>query len=108
MIGDAWEELSGYDGRLARTFRMLVRRHDREHPTRILPRLLFALVPLFAGIVALFSLAVLIYTLLAFRTVYRESWSRVLVKGAGIAGLYWVVGIIRLTATFAWIVVMRR
>jgi hypothetical protein len=30
MAGDAWEELSGYDGRFARTFRMLLR-----HPGRL-------------------------------------------------------------------------
>lgn len=244
MVGDAWEELSGYDGRFARTFRLLLgrpggltvetlqgRRARYISPVRLylvaslayflvaaavpnirlpppasipgsgvtvrvdgsgdvvplsqeqrdqalrdierapswlqiflrpaiedpgafrtrflqtLPRVLFALVPLFAGIVALFyrrrgyvqhlvfavhlhaaifitlavrelaqltkSLAVLTifevaaiiaivsYTLLAFRRVYGESWTRVLAKGAGIAVLYGVAGLAALVVTMA-------
>lgn len=244
MVGDAWEELSGYDGRFARTFRLLLgrpggltvetlqgRRARYISPVRLylvaslayfvvaaavpnirlpppaslpgsgvtvrvdgsgdvvplsqqqrdqalrdierapwwlrmflrpaiedpgafrtrflqtLPRVLFALVPLFAGIVALFyrrrgyvqhlvfavhlhaaifitlavrelaqltkSLAVLTifevaaiiaivsYSLLAFRRVYGESWTRVLAKGAGIAVLYGVAGLAALVVTMA-------
>lgn len=244
MVGDAWEELSGYDGRFARTFRLLLgrpggltvetlqgRRARHISPVRLylvaslayflvavavpnirvpppaslpgsgvtvrvdgsgdvvplsqeqrdqalrdierapwwlrmflrpviedpgafrtrflqtLPRVLFALVPLFAGIVALFyrrrgyvqhlvfavhlhaaifitlavrelaqltkSLAVLTifevaaivaivsYSLLAFRRVYGESWTRVLAKGAGIAVLYGVAGLAALVVTMA-------
>ena len=244
MIGDAWQELSGYDGRFARTFRLLLgrpggltvdtlegRRARYISPIRLylaaslayflvaaaipnirvpqpasipgsgvtvrvdgsgavaplsqeqrdtalrdierapwwlrmflrpaiedpggfrtrflqsLPRVLFALVPVFAGIVALFyrrrgyvqhlvfavhlhaaifitlavrelaqltrSLAILTifelaalvaivgYSLLAFRRVYGEGWPRVVAKGAGIAVLYGIAGLAALVVTMA-------
>jgi hypothetical protein len=244
MAGDAWEELSGYDGRFARTFRLLLRspgaltlevlegrRARYVSPVRLylvasliyfivaavspnlnrsfrtpndklkidlsqsedalnsipaeeretvlkdldrapwwmrdllksvvqapvafrrryleyLPRALFTLVPVFAGIVALFyrrgrflihlifalhvhaavfvalSFAqlsnfsrsvgfasvcglitfafIVVYSLLAFRRVYRESWPRTLVKSAGVATLYLIAGLTALTGTFVW------
>jgi hypothetical protein len=248
MIGDAWQELSGYDGRFARTFRMLLgrpgaltietlegRRAPYIGPVRLylvasvvyfvcaaavpnlrtpapavmpgpgdpitidatgrtemspelrdralqrlqrapwwaqmilrpaivdpaafrrrfvetLPRVLFALVPVFAAIVALFyrrrrfaqhlifaihlhatifivltvrelsqlarSLIVLrvfeigaaagivAYGLLAFRSVYGESWLRILVKWVGIAAIYSVAGVTALVVTLLWAVVI--
>jgi hypothetical protein len=245
MVGDAWQELSGYDGRFARTFRLLLRHpgalttetlegrraryispvrlylvasvvyflcaasvpnisppkpavmpgsdvtiridrtgassslspEDRERALKDLarapwwaqamlrpilldpagfrsrflqrfPRVLFVLVPVFAAIVALFyrrrpftqhlifathshaavfitlairelsqltrslvvlaifdaaaAIAIVVYGLLAFRKVYRERWSRVLLKGAGITAIYSVAGISALLVTFVW------
>jgi hypothetical protein len=245
MVGDAWAELSGYDGRIARTLRLLMRRpgaltiealegrraryvspvrlylvaslvyfvcaaaipnirtpppavipgsgvnivvdgsgdstplspEERERALKdidrapwwlqaflrpvvvdpagfrtrflqTLPRVLFALVPVFAGIVALFyrrrgfvqhlvfavhlhaaifitlavrelsqltgtlvvlrvfeataAVAIVVYSLVAFRRVYRESWPRVLVKGVGIAAVYGLVGVAALAVTTLW------
>jgi hypothetical protein len=245
MVGDAWQELSGYDGRFARTFRLLLRhpgaltietlegrRARYISPVRLylvasvvyflcaasvpniaprkpavmpgsdltisidgsggastlspedraralkdlerapwwtqallrpiltdpagfrsrflqtLPRVLFVLVPVFAAIVALFyrgrpftqhlifathlhaavfitltirelsqltrslvvlgvfeaaaTFAIVAYGLLAFRKVYAERWSRVLMKGVGIAAIYGVVGILSLLVTLVW------
>jgi hypothetical protein len=115
---------------------------------RNLPRTLFVLVPVFAAIVALFyrrrgfaqhlifalhlhaavfialtvrelanftrsvvmtrvieiaiSMVILWYALVAFRRVYSEKWRWVVVKSAGIAGMYFVAGLLALVATFAW------
>jgi uncharacterized protein DUF3667 len=244
MAGDAWEELSGYDGRFVRTFKLLLRRpgaltlevlEGRRaryiSPVRIylvasvlyflaavisptlspprsaqttnggfridlstndaalltpeqrkraledlesapwwlapvlrsaltspvdfrtrflanLPRVLFALVPVYAGIVALFyrrrrflvhlifalhlhtavfaaltvaqlsnlsrSVAfasacgliafgfIVIYSLLAFRRVYSESWAWTLTKSVAVGVLYLVAGLSGLAVTFAW------
>ena len=245
MVGDAWAELSGYDGRIARTLRLLMRRPGaltvealegrraryvspvrlylvasvvyfvcaaaipnirtpppavipgsgvnivvdesgdstplspeeraraltdierapwwlraflrpvvvdpagfRSRFVQTLPRVLFALVPVFAGIVALFyrrrgfvqhlvfavhlhaaifitlavrelsqltgsfavlrvfevtaAVVIVAYSLAAFRRVYRESWTRVLMKGAGIAAVYGVAGIAALLVTMVW------
>lgn len=244
MVGDAWEELSGYDGRFARTVRLLLRRpgtltvetlegRRARHisPVRLylvaslvyflvaaavpnlrvprpaaipgsgvtvrvdgsgtvvaltpeqraaalkdierapwwlrtflrpaivdplgfrtrflqaLPRVLFALVPVFAVIVALFYrrrsyvqhlvfavhlhaaifvaltvrelsqltrsitiltifdvtaiIAIVTYSLVAFRRVYGDGWPRVLAKGFGIAVVYGVAGIAALLVTMA-------
>ena len=248
MIGDAWEELSGYDGRFARTLRVLLSRpgaltiavlegrrvryispvrlyllasvlyflcavsvpnlrlaappvtpgtnvtiaidgsgaaaqmspEDRDEALKnlerapwwaqavirpllldpaafrrrfleTLPRVLFALVPVFAAIVALFYrrrrftqhlvfavhlhtfvfitltirelsqlagsdvvlglfeagavLAIAGWTLVAFRRVYREGWSRVLLKGIGVAIVYAVAGLAALVVTLIWAVI---
>lgn len=248
MIGDAWEELSGYDGRFARTLRLLFGRpgaltlevlegrrvryispvrlylvasvlyflcavavpnlrlaapavvpgsdvtiqvdgsgvsaplsaEDRDRALKeierapwwaqavfrpilldpasfrsrflqTLPRVLFALVPLFAAIVALFyrrrpfsqhlvfavhlhtfvfitltirelsqlagsdvvlgifeagaALAIVCWSLVAFRRVYREGWLRVLLKTVGVATVYAVAGIAALVVTLIWAVI---
>jgi hypothetical protein len=244
MVGDAWEELSGYDGRFARTFRMLLRRPGAltvdvlegrraryVSPVRVylvasvlyflvaaatpnlrpvatvlpgkdritidlssggvadlppelrqkaldtierapwfikpmlrsaaldpsgfrakvlqtLPRVMFVLVPVFASIVslfyrrrpfsqhlilalhlhaavfavlavgllanftgslavsntarALFLLFVLVYGLLAFRTVYRESWSWTVLKSVGVVILYLLAGVAGLIIAIGW------
>lgn len=114
-----------------------------------LPHTLFALVPIFAAIVSLFyrrrrfsqhlifalhlhtvvfiaqavreavnftgSFAVVriadaivtgvvvVYALLAFRRVYDERWTRILLKSAGIAVIYLIVGLVALMVTFAWV-----
>jgi hypothetical protein len=114
-----------------------------------LPRALFALVPAFAGILALFyrrrrflvhlvfalhlhttvflaltlaqlanftysrtaaltlagavQIFVAIYALRALRRVYGQSWTATVIKSAGIALVYLVVGLATLTATFAWV-----
>jgi hypothetical protein len=117
-----------------------------------LPRVLFALVPVFAGIVAWFyrrrrftqhlifaihlhsavfimlairelsqltgsrvvlgifeaaaAIAVVVYALRAFRTVYLESWPWVLAKSVGIAALYLAAGISGLIVTILWTAVL--
>jgi hypothetical protein len=124
----------------------------RRRFVETLPRVLFALVPVFAAIVALFyrrrrfaqhlifaihlhatifivltvrelsqlarSLIVLrvfeigaaagivAYGLLAFRSVYGESWLRILVKWVGIAAIYSVAGVTALVVTLLWAVVI--
>jgi hypothetical protein len=124
----------------------------RQHVLEAMPRVLFALVPVFAAIVAIFyrrrpfsqhlvfalhlhaviflvlmvrelsqvarSVAVLrvvgvaavltivVYGLLAFRRVYRESWPRVVLKASGIAALYAVAGVSGLLVTVIWAALM--
>lgn len=248
MIGDAWQELSGWDGRMARTVRTLLRRpgaltvetmegrrarymspvrlyliaslvyflcavavpnlrtidpvqlpgsdaqvirmngsgqligltgEERERALRnlerapwwaqavmrpilldpegfrlgylqTLPRALFVLVPVFAAIVALFyrhrpfpqhlvfavhlhavifivltvrelsqltrspvvleivevgaTVAIIAYSLMAFRRVYEEGWLRVLAKAFGIAVIYGIAGVTAMLATTIWVV----
>jgi hypothetical protein len=113
-----------------------------------MPRVFFAMLPLFAGIVAVFyrrrpfpthltfathlhafaffvltageaakftrvtvlaaavavaaTLSVLVYALLSFRRVYRESWGRTLIKSAGIAFLYVLSSVPAFTLILAW------
>lgn len=120
----------------------------RQRFLQTLPRVLFAVVPVFAAIVALLyrgrrftqhlifavhlhaaifvtltlrelsqltrslavvavvdvvvMLAIVAYALLAFRRVYGETWTRVLVKGVAIAALYSLVGVAALVGTMIW------
>jgi Protein of unknown function (DUF3667) len=54
-----------------------------------------------AGVIV--TVVVIVYALLAFRRVYDEKWPRLLIKCAGIALLYLIVGLAALIATFAWV-----
>lgn len=120
----------------------------RNRFLRTLPRVLFAVVPVFAAIVALFYrrrrftqhlifavhlhaavfiiltvrelsqlaqsrlvlgvfdvaavLTIVSYALLAFHRVYGETWPRVVAKGAGIAALYGIAGLVALIGTMIW------
>lgn len=122
--------------------------HLRNSFIVIFPRVLFALVPVFAAIVALFyrrrrftqhlvfaihlhtvvflaltirelsqlgrslillqvldivsALVIAGWSLAAFQRVYRERWPRVMLKGLGIAMLYWIAGMAALIIAFVW------
>jgi Protein of unknown function (DUF3667) len=115
-----------------------------------LPRVLFVLVPVFAAIVALFyrrrrfpqhlvfavhlhavifivltirelsqltrspvvldifelgaTVAIIAYSLIAFRRVYRERWWRVVPKAFGIAVIYGIAGVTAMVLTMIWVV----
>jgi hypothetical protein len=57
----------------------------------------------FAGACGLITFAfIVVYSLLAFRRVYRESWPRTLAKSAGVAVIYLVAGLCALTVTLVW------
>jgi hypothetical protein len=45
---------------------------------------------------------IVVYSLRAFRAVYRTSWPRVITKAVGIAVLYLLVGMVSLAAAVAW------
>jgi hypothetical protein len=121
---------------------------SRSRFLETLPRVLFALVPVFAAIVALFyrrrpfiqhlvfathlhtfvfitltvrelsqlagsdvvlgvfevgaALAIAGWSLVAFRRVYGERWSRVVLKGLGVASVYVVAGLAALVVTLIW------
>jgi hypothetical protein len=123
----------------------------RSRFLQTLPRVLFALVPVFAAIVALFyrrrpfsqhlvfaihlhtfvfmtltirelsqlagsdvvlglfelaaAVAIAGWSLVAFRRVYREGWSRVVLKGVGVAAVYAVAGLAALVVTLIWAVI---
>ena len=57
----------------------------------------------FAGACGLITFAfIVVYSLLAFRRVYRESWPRTLAKSAGVEVIYLVAGLCALTVTLVW------
>jgi hypothetical protein len=63
--------------------------------------------PVLASIVGLAALVALaMYALKAFHTVYRESWPRVIVKATAITVLYVVALAVAVVGTFAWVVLV--